>query len=119
MAFKPSSFDAVFVVGVLHHMDINQVSSELYHVLKKGGIVVCYEPLKYGPVMWAIRKIWLRLNDMKEYDSTEDEEPLEEKDFEPFVNIFRTSYIRKFNFIEGRGEYVQENFGSARWLEIG
>ncbi len=120
MAFKTSSIDAVFVAGVLHHLNINQVSNELYRILKKGGVVVCYEPLKYGPLMWAIRTVWLKLNGMKEYNWTEDEETLGEKDFISFKKIFRTSYMRKFNFI-AKTNRLKKRFGPLanflRWID--
>ena len=119
-AFKSSSFDAVFIAGVLHHLNISQISNEIHRILKNGGIVVCYEPLKYGQVMWAIRKIYLYLNGLKEYNWTEDEEALGEKDFDPFKNIFRTTYIRRFNFI-AKTNRLRKRFGLLayflRWTD--
>ena len=120
MAFANNKFDAVFIAGVLHHLNISQVSNEFYRILKNGGLVVCYEPLKYGPVMWTIRQIWLRLNGMKEYNSTEDEDPLEEKDFEPLNDIFRKAHRRRFNFI-AKTNRLRNRFGHLasflRWID--
>jgi len=120
MAFKASSVEAVFMAGVLHHLDIDQFSSEVYRILKKGGIVVFYEPLKYGPLMWTIRKIWLKLNGLKEYVWTHDEEPLGENDLSTFKNIFRNSHTRKFNFI-AKTNRLKKRFGPLanflRWTD--
>ena len=120
LAFQSSSFDAVFIAGVLHHLDLEQVSIELHRILKKKGIVVSYEPLQYGPVMLAVRKIWLKINGLKEYVSTEDEEPLRENDLAPFNNIFQNAEIRKFNFI-AKTNRLRKRFGTIanvlRWTD--
>ena len=119
-AFKSSSFDAVFVAGVLHHLDINQVSREVHRILKKDGIMVCYEPLKYGPFMWTIRRIWLYLNGKKEYVWTDDEKPFDLKDFAPFKNIFQSNLIRSFNFV-AKTNRLKRRFGPLanflRWTD--
>jgi SAM-dependent methyltransferase len=120
IAFKSSSVDAVFVAGVLHHLEIEQVSREVHRILKKGGIVVCYEPLKYGPFMWTIRRIWLYLNGLKEYVWTDDEKAFEVKDFAPFKNMFRGVLIRRFNFI-AKTNRLKKRFGALanflRWSD--
>jgi ubiquinone/menaquinone biosynthesis C-methylase UbiE len=120
MAFKSSSFDAVFIAGVLHHLDIDKVSKEVHRVLKEGGMVVCYEPLKYGTIMWAIRKIWLHLNGLKEYVWTDDEKSLELEDFAPFKSMFRSNMMRRFNFL-AKTNRLNNCFGTVasflRWID--
>jgi ubiquinone/menaquinone biosynthesis C-methylase UbiE len=120
MALKNDSFDAVFIAGVLHHLDINKLANEAYHVLKNGGVLVCYEPLNYGPIMWKIRKIWLYLNRKKEYTWTHDEDPLQDNDLDPFREIFKKAYLRKFNFI-AKTNRLKKRFGllanTLRWTD--
>jgi len=118
IAFRDGSFDAVFISGVLHHMNINKVATELHRVLREGGRVVCYEPLNYGPIMWALRQIWLRLHGLKEYETTEHEEQLKEDDLIGFQRVFAKSHIRKFNFI-AKTNRLRNRFGplalTLRW----
>jgi ubiquinone/menaquinone biosynthesis C-methylase UbiE len=112
LAFQSSTFDAVFIAGVLHHLNLEQVSREFHRILKEKGKVVSYEPLRYGPLMLAIRKIWLKINGIKEYVSTEDEEPLKETDLNPFLNVFKNTEIRKFNFI-AKTNRLRNRFGTV------
>lgn len=120
MAFKESSVDAVFIAGVLHHLDIGRISGEIHRILKNGGILVFYEPLKYGKLMWAIRKVWLKINGLKEYVWTHDEEPLSNSDILIFENLFRKSYVRRFNFI-AKTNRLKKRFGplanTLRWTD--
>jgi SAM-dependent methyltransferase len=121
MAFPDSSFDAVWIAGVLHHMDIDLMAKEIHRILKPGGRVVCQEPLNYGPVMWAIRQLWLRLNGLREYNETEFEEFFDgEQDFAAFEKMFRTAHARKFNFI-AKTNRLRNRFGwfadLLRWTD--
>ena len=120
IAFRNSSFDAVFITGVLHHLNTARVVPEVHRVLKPGGKVVCYEPLKYGPIMWALRQLWLKLNGLKEYQTTEHEEGLKDSDFAPFNEMFTRGFIRKFNFV-AKTNRLRNRFGplalSLRWID--
>jgi len=120
IAFRESSFDAVFITGVLHHLNIAKTAREIHRVLKRGGRFVCYEPLKYGPIMWFLRQIWLKLNGMKEYETTEHEEAITVGDFAPFEQIFKTGFVRTFNFV-AKTNRLRHRFGplavSLRWID--
>jgi ubiquinone/menaquinone biosynthesis C-methylase UbiE len=120
IALKDSSIDAVFIAGVLHHLDIDKVSNEIHRILKNGGIFVCYEPLNYGPLMWKIREIWLYLNGKKEYTWTQDEDPLQDNDLDPFRENFKETYLRRFNFI-AKTNRLKKRFGllanTLRWAD--
>jgi len=111
LGFKDARFDALFMAGVLHHLNIAKVATEAHRVLKPGGRIVLYEPLQYGPIMWAIRQVWLRLNGLKEYGTTEHEEALKEQDLLPFSEIFAKTYVRKFNFI-AKTNRLRNRFGA-------
>jgi SAM-dependent methyltransferase len=122
IALRAASFDAVFISGVLHHMNIDKVAGELHRVLRKGGRVVCYEPLDYGPIMWALRQLWLRLHGLREYETTEHEEQLKEGDLVGFQRVFAKSHLRKFNFI-AKTNRLRNRFGplatTLRWIDYG
>jgi len=79
-------------------------------VLRRGGRLTFYEPLSSGPVMWAIRQVWLRLHGMKEYDTTEHEEGLQEKGLEAFHRLFAQAHVRRFNFL-AKTNRLRRRFG--------
>ncbi len=99
LALPNSIFDGAFITGVLHHLNTAKVALEIHRVLKPGGKVVFYEPVKYGPMMWALRQVWLQLKGMKEYETTAHEEGLNDSDIRPFNQIFGRGLVRRFNFI--------------------
>jgi SAM-dependent methyltransferase len=57
IALRAGTFDLAFALGVLHHMNLARVAQEIHDLLKPGGRFVFYEPLAYGPVMWALRPV--------------------------------------------------------------
>lgn len=120
IALRPGSFDLAFASGVLHHMNLARVAQEVHDVLKPGGRFVFYEPLAYGPVMWALRQAYLRVKRLREYETTEHEEGLALADLEPFHNLFRTSAVRPFNFI-AKTNRLRQRFGplanGLRWTD--
>jgi SAM-dependent methyltransferase len=110
IACRPGTFDVVFASGVLHHMDLARVAEEVHAALKPGGRFVFYEPLAYGPVMWALRQAYLRLKGMPEYETTEHEEGLALHDLAPFHALFRTSVVRPMNFV-AKTNRLRRRFG--------
>ena len=120
IACRADTFDAVFASGVLHHMDLARVAHEVYSSLKPGGRFVFYEPLAYGPVMWALRQAYLRVKGLREYETTEHEEGLALADLEPFHALFRRSMVRPFNFI-AKTNRLRRRFGpvasTLRWAD--
>ncbi|HKR05686.1 MAG TPA: class I SAM-dependent methyltransferase, partial [Bacteroidia bacterium] len=47
--FANESFDCVFGSSVLHHLDLNRASKEIFRVTKKGGSIVFAEPNMLNP----------------------------------------------------------------------
>jgi 2-polyprenyl-3-methyl-5-hydroxy-6-metoxy-1,4-benzoquinol methylase len=58
LTYNDGSFDFVVGISILHHVDIDKVSSEISRVLKPGGKAVFVEPLAHNP----ISNIWRRLS---------------------------------------------------------
>jgi SAM-dependent methyltransferase len=118
--FKDATFDVIFIVGVLHHMNTSKLATEVHRILKPGGRMVCYEPLRYGPLMWALRSIYLKLKGLKEYSTTEHEEALKDSDLDPFRQLFAKSMVKKMNFI-GKTNRFKNRFGllaqTLRWAD--
>ena len=121
MSLPSDRLDAVVVTGVLHHVSIRSVAAEIHRVLKPNGILVFYEPLRYGPWMWALRKLWLWLRGMKEDSKSEHEEALQDDDLAIFGDVFGDSLIRKFNFF-AKTDRLQNRFGplanTLRWIDF-
>lgn len=54
--YRNETFDVVFLSGVLHHFpDFSKVIHESYRVLRKGGVVLRYDPNISNPFVWLYR----------------------------------------------------------------
>jgi len=54
---ESESIDIVFGIAILHHLDLELSSKEVYRVLKKGGVAICQEPVRNSKTLKAIRKL--------------------------------------------------------------
>lgn len=57
LPFKNNVFDIVFGRDILHHLDEDKCLREVKRVLKKDGIAIFVEPLKYQPLVLIYRFI--------------------------------------------------------------
>jgi SAM-dependent methyltransferase len=55
--FADGSFDLVFGVAILHHLEFPRAMREIHRVLRQGGKIVFLEPLRHNPVARVVR--WL------------------------------------------------------------
>ncbi len=82
--FPESSFDVILLSGLLHHFpDFSPVLKECYRVLKKGGIILGYDPHRGNPFMWLYR-----CKESPFYSSkgvTENERPLDKREIKAVV----------------------------------
>jgi SAM-dependent methyltransferase len=69
LEFPDGSFDMVFGVAILHHLEFARAMREIHRVLGKEGKIVFMEPLRHNPVARLVR--WLT-----PYARTPDELPL-------------------------------------------
>ncbi len=54
--YPSQTFDVIFLSGVLHHFrDFFHVIGECHRILKKGGILLCYDPNRQNPFMRVFR----------------------------------------------------------------
>ena len=61
MSFTDDSFDAVIGSSVLHHLDIEKALSEIYRVLRPGGVIRFTEPNMLNPQIALQKNIpWLK-----------------------------------------------------------
>lgn len=81
LEFPDRSFDMVFGVAILHHLDIDRACGEIARVLRPNGVAVFLEPMGHNPGINLVRKA-------TPGDRTEDEHPL----LMPDWGIFRRHF---------------------------
>lgn len=81
LPFADASFDVVFGTGIIHHVDVRRIASEIHRVLKPGGHALFREPLGYNPFINLYRKLTPRAR-------TEDEHPLLQADLDILLGLF-------------------------------
>lgn len=82
LRYPDESFDIAVGFAILHHLDIDLAVSELYRVLKPGGVAYFAEPLGSNPVINLYRKLTPQYR-------TADEEPLNLETLTPRLAQFR------------------------------
>jgi SAM-dependent methyltransferase len=74
MNFANDSFDLVFGMGIIHHLDLEKSFFEVNRVLRPNGVAVFYEPLGHNPIVNLYRRLTPQIR-------TIDEHPLRTSDF--------------------------------------
>jgi SAM-dependent methyltransferase len=75
------SVDVVFGISILHHLDIELASAEIFRVLKKGGRAIFLEPVRNSKFVWFVRN----LIPYKAPDVSPFERPLTDAELEKFA----------------------------------
>jgi SAM-dependent methyltransferase len=88
------SVDVVFGIAILHHlvMDWASASREVLRVLKPGGRAIFQEPVRDSRLLNLVRQ----LIPIRDPDVSENERPLNKKDFESFAKGFTGFHKRDF-----------------------
>jgi 2-polyprenyl-3-methyl-5-hydroxy-6-metoxy-1,4-benzoquinol methylase len=81
LEFSARSFDVVFGIGILHHLNVSQACSEIARVLRPSGTAVFLEPLGHNPFINLIRRL-------TPGSRTVDEHPLLVKDLDVIGRFF-------------------------------
>ena len=79
--FEDDSFDLVFGVGILHHLDLKTTSEEMKRVLKPGGTSIFIEPMGHNLFINLYRNATPTIR-------TDDEHPLKVGDFKLLKRYF-------------------------------
>jgi SAM-dependent methyltransferase len=74
LEFDDRSFDMVFGIAILHHLDLQKAYAEIARVLRPDGVAIFLEPLGHNVFINAVRKA-------TPGSHTEDEHPLLAGDF--------------------------------------
>lgn len=93
MPLEANSVDVVFGMAILHHLDLELASKEVFRVLKPGGRAIFLEPVRNSKAMWFIRNlIPYRQPDLSPY-----ERPLTDTELQTFASNFSGYHSRAFS----------------------
>jgi SAM-dependent methyltransferase len=72
LAFPDNTFDFVISKSVLVFTEHAQTAKECYRVLKPGGKAIFMENMRYHPMVWLYRKVFLKYSGKLRYFSVQD-----------------------------------------------
>jgi len=90
LAFPEHSFDFIFTKSVLIMTDYEPVVKECSRVLKKGGKAIFLENMRHHPIIYLIRKMFIRYSRYLHYLSMDD--------IKNITKVFSVSRHREFHF---------------------
>lgn len=92
LPFPDRSIDIVFGIAILHHLDLDLVSREVFRVLRPGGRAIFQEPVRNSPAIKFVRSlIPYRAPDISPF-----ERPLTDEELGRFAKPFTSVRMRAF-----------------------
>ncbi len=85
------SVDAIFSMALIHHLDIKLVRDEMWRVLRKGGVIILREPVRFSKGYAWVRSLLPARDDISEY-----EHPLTREELAIMMQPFRVQGTRYF-----------------------
>lgn len=92
LPLEDESVDVVFGMAILHHLDLEIASKEVFRVLKKGGRAIFQEPVRNSKFIWFVRN----LIPYQQPDVSPYERPLTDAELEKFAEPFSNYKSRAF-----------------------
>src|SRR5437588_959685 len=93
LPIENESMDVVFGMAILHHLDLDLASREVYRVLKVGGRAIFSEPVRDSRLLRAARRcIPYRAPDVSPF-----ERPLTTNELQRFASRFQSYSTRAFS----------------------
>jgi ubiquinone/menaquinone biosynthesis C-methylase UbiE len=93
LPLEDESVDVVFGMAILHHLDLDLSSNEVYRVLKKGGRAIFQEPVRNSKFIKFVRN----LIPYESPDISPFERPLTDTELEKYAEKFSKYRSRAFN----------------------
>lgn len=93
LPLEDESVDVVFGMAILHHLDLDLSSKEVFRVLKKGGRAIFFEPVRNSKAIKFIRN----LIPYQEPDISPFERPLTDAELKDFSKQFTNYKSRAFS----------------------
>lgn len=104
------SVDVIFMIALVHHLNIPKAREEMHRILVPGGCVIFQEPIRFSKSYSKVRSIFPSFGDVSEF-----EHPLTASEMRELVRSFRIEGMRYFRlpFVP----LVQHIVGvSTRWI---
>jgi SAM-dependent methyltransferase len=86
-----ASVDVIFCIALIHHLDIKIVRDEMWRMLRKGGMVILKEPIRFSAFYARVRNLLPAHEDISEY-----EHPLTREELSAMTQSFRVDATRFF-----------------------
>ena len=93
--FRGKQFDAVIGYSALHHIPLPGLADKIRSRLKVGGVAVFSEPVVNSPFLARVRK----LIPYRQYEMSDDQEPLNDKVISELSKPFDRLKRREFEFV--------------------
>lgn len=85
------SVDVIFSMALIHHLDIKLVRDEMWRVLRKGGVIILREPVRFSRGYAWLRGLLSSREDISEY-----EHPLTREELATMTQPFKVEGTRYF-----------------------
>ncbi len=85
------SVDVVFCMALIHHLDIKLVREEMRRILRKGGVIILREPIRFSKGYARLRGLLPAKHDISEY-----EHPLTREELAIMTEPFQVEGTRYF-----------------------
>ena len=104
LEFPDETFDCVYGLSLLHHVDIKECMPEVRRVLKKGGKAVFTEPVINNQFVEGIRKMLpIPIDDDAEFPAP----PLTDSDVRYIAGRFDSSHVTYFRLFSSLDRIIQ------------
>jgi ubiquinone/menaquinone biosynthesis C-methylase UbiE len=90
--FNNDTFDIVYGLGIIHHLETRKCINEIFRILKHNGVLLFIEPLGTNPIINFYRKLTPK-------SRSKDEHPLIEKDFRLIRENFNEVKLKYYGFL--------------------
>ena len=85
------SVDAIFSMALIHHLDIKLARQEMWRILRKGGVIILKEPIRFSKGYARLRSLLPLREDVSEY-----EHPLNREELALMTEPFKVEGTRYF-----------------------
>jgi SAM-dependent methyltransferase len=66
--FPDESFDVVFCIALLHHLEMGRACRELHRILKPRGFLIFVEPVRFSSLYRKLVRLFGRRSDVSDYE---------------------------------------------------
>jgi len=110
---EEGSIDAMLVLNILHHTDLDQVLPQIDRTLKKDGVVIILEPVAFSRTLQQVRDLLPIRKDV-----TPDERQLSRREVDLIANSFRLREARYFHLFGRLARLIPEFPGRLGVLKL-